>query len=265
MTTPHYVRAMGTSEIFRSAFELYRRNFRQFLLMNLTAVAAYLIINLLDDVLIGNLNASERAGIANLLALCLSAFLTFVNLAVIYAVLAATMVATSNAVLGRPISVRGAYRRILSPILLGRIFLASFLVSLIVDIGLVLFIIPGIVFFVWFLFVPLIITLEWAGVRAALGRSRKLIQNNFWRVLLTASCYMVPVTILYVAAAAVAKNALGISPDDVWLSALVSLSVSSLIGLLIESITGLIFSLLYFDARARKENFNEALLAVEIG
>ena len=265
MTAPHYVRAMGTFEIFRSAFELYRRNFRQFFLMNVTAVAAYLIINLLNAVLIYNLNPGGGAESVNLPALCLGALLPFVNLAVLYVVLAATLVATSNAVLGRPISVRGAYRRILSAQLLGRFLLASFLVSIIVDIGLVLFIIPGIVFFVWFLFVPLIITLEWVGVRTALGRSRKLIHHNFWRVLLTAGCYVVPVTILYLAVSAIAKSALGISPDNVGLSQLVSLSVSSVIGLLIESLTGLIFSLLYYNARVRKENYNEAVLAVEMG
>ena len=45
---------------------------------------------------------------------------------------------------------------------------------------------------------------------------------------------------------------------------LFNLSVSSVIGLLIGPISFVILTLLYYDVRARKENYNEDLLAAEL-
>lgn len=50
-------------------------------------------------------------------------------------------------------------------------------------IGLVLFIVPGVIFFTWFALAAPIVELEGAGVRTAFGRARSLVRGHFWLVL----------------------------------------------------------------------------------
>jgi len=49
--------------------------------------------------------------------------------------------------------------------------------------GLVLLIVPGVVFFTWFALAPPVVEIEDRGVRAAFARSRALVRGRFWTVL----------------------------------------------------------------------------------
>jgi hypothetical protein len=49
--------------------------------------------------------------------------------------------------------------------------------------GLILLIVPGVVFFTWFALAPPALEIEDRGVRASLARSRELVRGRFWLVL----------------------------------------------------------------------------------
>jgi hypothetical protein len=80
----------------------------------------------------------------------------------------------------------------------GRLIAVDILLSLIVAIGLVLLIVPGVVFFGWFALAGPIVELEGRGVRASFARSRQLVRGSLWTVLLV----LVPITLASEALAA---------------------------------------------------------------
>ena len=65
----------------------------------------------------------------------------------------------------------------------GRLIAADILVSVLVVIGLLLLIAPGLVFLAWFAFVAPVIEIEDRGVRDGFRRSRELVRGRFWIVL----------------------------------------------------------------------------------
>lgn len=73
-------------------------------------------------------------------------------------------------------------RRIARVLPYGRLVAVDILYSLIVLVGLLLLIVPGVVFYVWFSLAGVIVKLEDRGVRDALRRSRELVRDSFWRV-----------------------------------------------------------------------------------
>ncbi|MFQ5647179.1 MAG: hypothetical protein ACE5GM_09635 [bacterium] len=67
---------------------------------------------------------------------------------------------------------------------INRLVLAIFLKSLIIGVGFLFFIIPGLYFMISFLFVELVIIFEGKGIKEALGRSREIISSDFWGFVL---------------------------------------------------------------------------------
>lgn len=63
-----------------------------------------------------------------------------------------------------------------------RLIAADLLLVLAVLVGLILFLVPGLVLLAWFSLVAPIIELERREVRAAFGRSRALVRRSFWPV-----------------------------------------------------------------------------------
>jgi hypothetical protein len=65
----------------------------------------------------------------------------------------------------------------------GRLIAVDLLFGLGIAVGLVLFVVPGVVAFTWFALAGPLVELEGAGVRAAFARSRRLVRGHFWTVL----------------------------------------------------------------------------------
>lgn len=57
------------------------------------------------------------------------------------------------------------------------------LFALVVAVGMVLLIVPGVIAFTWFVLAAPVVEIEGLGVRASFRRSRELVRGNFWRVL----------------------------------------------------------------------------------
>jgi hypothetical protein len=73
----------------------------------------------------------------------------------------------------------------------GRLIAVDILFGLGTAIGLLLLIVPGIVFFAWFALAGPIVELEGATARRAFARSRQLARGSFWTVLLV----LLPITL----------------------------------------------------------------------
>ena len=82
-----------------------------------------------------------------------------------------------------PTGERPSIVRLVPELAWGRLIAADILVSLVVVIGLVLLIVPGVVFLAWFAFVAPVIEIEDRGLRDSFRRSRELVKGRFWVVL----------------------------------------------------------------------------------
>jgi Uncharacterised protein family (UPF0259) len=67
----------------------------------------------------------------------------------------------------------------------GRLIAADVLVAIVIAIGFVLLLVPGVLFLAWFAFVAPVIEIEDRGVRDGFRRSRELVRGRFWLVLVT--------------------------------------------------------------------------------
>jgi len=250
---------MGTIEIWRSVFELYRQYFLKLILVNAFVMVSSLFSY--GTALLG-LQAGTESG--SIVLVCLLPSISVVlGLIAIYIGLAATIVAASNAVLGRPVSVGGALRRVFSARLIWRLLLASIEVGIRIEIGFVLLIIPGIILSVWYLFFSPVLVLEKITARSVLlKRSRELVRGHFWRLLFV---YGILFYIPYLVISFVMGILVGLTGLDVLLAQLVSMVLGSIYGLVAAPVGSLLLTLLYYDLRARKENYNEELLAQEMG
>jgi hypothetical protein len=73
--------------------------------------------------------------------------------------------------------------RIVRELAWGRLIAADILLPVVIVIGLVLLIVPGVVFLAWFALVAPVIEIEDRGLRDSFRRSRQLVRGRFWVVL----------------------------------------------------------------------------------
>lgn len=95
---------------------------------------------------------------------------------------AAQIMAISQVIKGGQLSVESAFRSSWGKIV-WRLFFANMLSGLVVVLGLVLLIIPGIIFAVWFSFVSFVLVTENLGAMESLKRSKSLVSGYFWAVV----------------------------------------------------------------------------------
>jgi hypothetical protein len=124
-------------------------------------------------------------------------------------------------------------RALLASVPLGRLVLLDLVLTLGSAIGLVLLVIPGLIWLAYFSLAPAVVKFEHRGVWGSLRRSRELVQGNFWRVL-----WMVVGTIVVTE---VAVEAVSIPVNSDALVALVDLAADGLLqpieGLVIVVVT----------------------------
>jgi hypothetical protein len=135
-------------------------------------------------------------------------------------------------------TLRAAWERI------GPLASASSLAAVAIILGLVLFVVPGLVLLTWWVLIVPAVMLENAGVREAFGRSRELVRGWGWRVF-----GVILLTVLVLVGASVALELL-LSPLADWLQGYASDIVT---GTLTAPFAALAWTLLYYrlrDARA---------------
>ena len=157
---------MEAGGVVREAWEMYKTHWRHLLPI---ALVVYLLLSffaLLLASLLGWLGVIAGA---------------FVSLAGIFWLQGALVVAIEDVRDGRTdLSIRETLSRVRPR--LNTLAAAGILAALAITLGLILFIVPGLLLFTWWLLIVPVIVIEGTGVMEAFGRSRALVRGNGWNV-----------------------------------------------------------------------------------
>lgn len=269
-STPPVLRPLGIADLLDTALNLYRQNFSCFIgitaiiyvpLGIVQVVTAYLTMSFLEntpnptDVSWEKLTVYIISLVGILLLLGLAAPICEAALAV----------AVSRRYLNQKIGVGAAYRFVGKRfwLLVGLLLL----VGLMVGVGTLFCIVPGIYLGVLCLFVSPIIVIEGLPGLGSLRRSLDLVQGEWWRCF---SVYLLlnmligllvgaiawPVSILTIAFCGEANTVLAQAINQ-------AVKAAAIVVVQPLNVTGLV--LLYYDLRVRKEGFDLQLLAQTMG
>lgn len=72
---------------------------------------------------------------------------------------------------------------------MGKLLMANFLSGLLIALGLILLIVPGIIFVFWFYFTAQVVIYEDLSGKAALSRSKALVKGHFWWLVKNLAVY----------------------------------------------------------------------------
>jgi len=244
------LRPMEIGDIFDEAFTLYKKNFVTFFGI---AAIVYIPFEILSYMLI--LSSAQPVqgqvdptillvALGGVLILMLS--LNFTN--------AALTKAISDSHTGEQTSIGSAYGNIL--VRAFPLIITLLLVGLLVSIGYMLLIIPGILLTFMAVFVSQVFVVEDRRYFDAFSRSRELAKENWMRIFIIAII------------GAVINGVVGFGSE--WLGGMLSNSpvilgvITGLANSFVLPIVSAAYVLLYFDIRVRKEGFDLELLAREM-
>ena len=306
------LRPMNVGDILDRSINLYRRNF--ITLMGIAAavtvpIAALQVIGVLFAVPLDLFSLNEspsRATTALATAGYAGLFVVFFIAAIVasvgYAFQAAAMViAVSESLLGRALTIREAYRKILRPgwsllgsmfvlgvlngLIVGFYFACAFIpfifaaasgrtdssassvfaagVAVLVCIGIGPLVIALAFINVRFLFIPQTVILENLGALAGLRRSWQLVHGSFWRVLFIV--FLMYVLILFLSAVPTYAISFGaLLVPSVVVQTVLNTVIGTVIGVVTTPLYLAVLTLLYYDLRIRKEGFDLELRAQEM-
>lgn len=294
---PNYIQPLTTRMLFSGAFDLYRRNFAPLFAIN----AIFALVTLAEQILNGTSAVPAFAALAGLPWIGVLARL-FVIAATVAAASSAALgrPVRISAALRRAASTTTLLELLVLSLpalawtsaygwLIGRIqemfaqfsqgtvsALQIFLTGALMTLGLLL---ARLALDLIFLFGPPVAVLEKRGPIGTVRRVVELFFANPGRILLNYELlWAVPLTLLHfllylpvaLGLSLVMLSRAGFSVENVYtigmsVGTYASLIVYALINLFLNPITSLLFTLLYYDTRARTEEYQEEQLAEEMG
>ena len=168
----------------------------------------------------------------------------------------------SDVCVGNKISLARYFKRAFGTIL-GKLLLTNLLQTIIIAIGFILLVIPGLVFMVWFLFAGSIVVLEEKWGVQALKRSRILGKGYYLRNFGVFFVLLI-VVIMISAVIGFIVGILGATVIDTGIGGLGLLMFQDLVQVVTTPIWTISFILMYYDLRVRKEAYNNDVLAEEL-
>jgi hypothetical protein len=270
MSTPQF-QPMSVGQILDQTFRLYREHFVRF--FTIVAVV-YVPVGLLSILLIAlvfqettQITVDQQTGaidasgaVASMITTGVIALLAMVGTQLCNGALIKNV---SEAYLGRQSSVGEAYRFVLPKI--GTLIWASFLVGVIVMIGFVLLIVPGVIFALWFALTTPAIVAENLKASRGMSRSKALASGNLGKIFGTLFIVAVIswiVQVLFQWGGGLLTGGISDTP----LAAVVLTQVFSIIGQIVAMPIGATaMILLYYDLRIRKEGFDLEMMAQSLG
>jgi hypothetical protein len=262
------LRPLGLGDILDGAFKVIRRNPRVTLGLSamvavveavISAVSLYASLRTLRHIHLGD--ADPSGGISFDPSQLVTTVVGFLAGGVLTGML--TLVVTQD-VLGRRLSLGETWSQVRPRIwtLLG----LTLLTTLVPLVGLVFCIAPGVwLWGIWAVAVPACMV-ERIGVRAALGRSKRLVDGTFWRVWgIRALGYLITSAVSWLIMApfligGVVLEVRNVDDTGSTVAAVVLISVASLIArTFVAPVQAGIDALLYVDLRMRKEGLDIAL------
>jgi hypothetical protein len=258
-TTPLRLRPLEIGDLLDETFRMYRRHFFLFAGLSvllsipsagLSGFFSYAVLNgLLQQTNPGqapNLNVSLLG--STLVAAVVVLLITLVLLPFFYG--AVTFAACESA-LGRPVTAAG----VLSGVLRHYFQLLGY--WLLMGLMLILFCVLPLWIWIWVSWVAVmpIMFIENAGLGAAMGRSRRLVEGRWWRTFLVV--FLIFIIVYAVRFALGAFIALGQGLLQLVVSPLVVVWISGATSVIVDSLVNPIFQiaivLIYFDLRVRRE------------
>jgi hypothetical protein len=240
-------------EILDTAFSLYRRHFGALATVSLVCTGLPLVLRLFVE---------AAGGLFSQLPLALLYLLSLVVLSLVAT--GATVFIVSESYLGRPLSARDALAR--ATPYMGRILVASLLMALVVGLGFMLLVIPGIILGVGLaLAIPAVVLEPGRSASGALSRSWELTRGSRWRIFGLGVTLLV---LLYVPVVAISGLVAVLLPRGAGpgfaassISTIVALAVGGVVQLFIYPLFYCVLTVAYYDLRVRKEGFDLELLA----
>jgi hypothetical protein len=234
------LRPRSSTEIVDAAFQLFRRNPTQLILAAALVYVPWLVIRLVFDL-----------GINDPLIGATKALALFAGLIVVYAVVGGvTSVMAADIYLGRTPDLSAAFRLTGSRFV--TLALAGIIRFVLITVGMVFLVIPGLYALGRFFAMTQTVMLENKGLGGALSRSSTL-SVGLKRHIVN--------TILLIALVTIAISVGFGLLSQVFQSKVITNVVSTAVSVVLYPLLGLTETLLYYDARIRKEGFDVEYLA----
>jgi len=254
-------RPMSTGEILDVAFGLYRRHFS-------TLITLSVLLTGLPLLVFGAIAALTVTASLNNLGML---FFFMLGFGLGYLVLAqlslgASILVVSQGYLGRDLSAGAAIKQTLGR--LGLLLLSAILVGLLVGLGSMLFLIPGIILFCGLsLTTPVVMLESPANATDAMGRSWALTKGFRWRMFLVILVGVVLSVVVIVGVNLViglafgtfSQPAPGATPNLAIL--LLQQAIQLTANMIVAPFPHCILAMAYYDLRIRKEAFDLEVLA----
>jgi uncharacterized membrane protein len=247
------LRPLSVGEILDTSFSLYRRHFGALATVSLVCTGLPLVLRLFVE---------ASGGLFANLTLVLLYFLCLVVLSLVAT--GATVFIVSESYLGRPLTAREALVRA-TPHLV-RILIASLLMGLVILLGFLLMVIPGVMLAVGLaVAIPAVVLEAGRSASGALSRSWELTRGSRWRIFglgltLFVLLYIPVVAISGLVAVLVPRGAAaGFGASST--ATIVALAIGGVVQLFIYPLFYCVLTVTYYDLRVRKEGFDLELLA----
>ncbi len=154
---------------------------------------------------------------------------------------------------------------------LGKMIGAGFVSTLIIILGYFLFIVPGVIFGLWYSMISVVIVLEGSGAMSSLSRSKELTKGNLGKIFGTIFLAGLIAAIINGALTGIVGAIMGgglaaiTDPESVESASttflIVQQAMQTIASIITAPITAGAIVLLYYDLRIRKEGFDLEMLA----
>jgi hypothetical protein len=250
------LRPLSVGEILDTSFQLYRRYFVTLATIGVLCTAVPLMIDVYIEASGGRTAHLGLAVFSGLLLMVLNSVAT-----------AATVFVVSEGYLGRDVGAGEALQ--LAAPFVGRLIWAQILYTLLAFVGLILFIIPGLIVLVGLaLTAPALVVENLGSSTSALGRSWALTKGARWKMVgifiplfLLLAVPMIAVT--FVVGFLAAMVGLDPSGESATIGVL-SAAFAGLVQMLVYPLFNCALTIAYYDQRIRKEGFDLELLAARL-
>jgi hypothetical protein len=249
---PVALRPRSTTELIDAAVQLLRQHYVELVTTSAIFLMPGILLALFMPEFRTGLMPSATQGLFFVVALFISAMFSIMSTAAI-------VVVVSDSYLGREVSIASAVQRVFDRF--GSVFLAAFLQSIAIAIGIVLFVIPGFLCIAWFFAATAVVVIEGKTAGAAMSRSKELASGSVGRIL---GVLLLSVIIL-AAFQLIITFCFALLGQMAHLDRAITGLAANLANLLIYPFATVVITLLYYDLRIRKEGFDLEMMATELG
>jgi hypothetical protein len=183
--------ARSLGDILSAAFEIYKNNATNLIvIVAVVVVPLQFILHFLtgvafaahkETVTIGTVSVTRFEARSLGTGLLLALIAAIITIVISAALQAAIIRAAAETTVGDPVDVNESYRFGFAHF--GGVLGASILVGIVVGIGFILLIVPGVIFVTMLAVTIPVLVIERKGVTASMGRSWELVKGHFWHVL----------------------------------------------------------------------------------